>query len=269
MYKKIIICADDFGLSDNVNEGIIRLLEKKVINATSCMSNMAALKRGIPNLKNIYSNFIDVGIHLNLTEGTPFTKATSISRNKEFLPLSKLLAKSKLRAISYTDVYNELKAQIDNFIAQWGDLPDFIDGHQHVHHFPIVRKVVIDLYKDFDMFKKQTYIRSTFNMDKSDFKSLIIYRSGAKKFNKLLVDNNINHNTSFSGIYSLESNNQDFRKVMLKAYSEITDGGLIMCHPAIDIDEKDPISKSRVNEFKYFQSEQALKDQSDSNVILT
>ncbi|MED7787582.1 ChbG/HpnK family deacetylase [Francisella sp. 19X1-34] len=268
MFKKIIICADDFGLSDNVNEGIIRLLKKKVINATSCMSNMSALKNGIPNLKNIYNDSMDVGIHLNLTEGTPFTKATSISKNKEFLSLSKLLAKSKLRSIKYNDVYNELKAQIDNFISLWGDLPDFIDGHQHVHHFPIVRKVVIDLYKDFDMFKKQTYIRSTFNMDKSDLKSLIIYRSGAKKFNNLLNDNNIKHNTSFSGIYSLESNNQDFRKVILKAYSEIKDGGLIMCHPAIAIDEKDPISKSRVNEFKYFESEQALIDQKISNITL-
>ncbi|WP_150467029.1 ChbG/HpnK family deacetylase [Francisella sp. SYW-9] len=268
MFKKIIICADDFGLSDNVNEGIIKLLEKKVINATSCMSNMPALKHGMPNLKNIYNSFIDVGIHLNLTEGTPLTNAKSISKNKEFLPLSKLLAKSKLRAISYTDVYNELKAQIDNFISLWGDLPDFIDGHQHVHHFPIVRKAVIDLYKNFDMFKQQTYIRSTFNMDKSNFKSLIIYRSGAKKFNKLLVDNNIKHNSSFSGIYALENNNEDFRKVILKAYSEIKDGGLIMCHPALDIDEGDPISKSRVNEFKYFKSEQALNDQKDNNIVL-
>ncbi|MED7818558.1 MULTISPECIES: ChbG/HpnK family deacetylase [unclassified Francisella] len=268
MSKKIIICADDFGLSDNVNKGILHLLEKKIINATSCMSNMPALKYGITNLKNIYNDSIHVGIHLNLTEGTPFTKATSISKNKEFLPLSKLLAKSKLRLIKYSDVYNELKAQIDNFIGLWGDLPDFIDGHQHVHHFPIIRKVVINLYKDFDMFKKQTYIRSTLNMDKSDFKSLIIYRSGAKKFNNLLVDNNIKHNTSFSGIYSLESNKADFREIILKAYKEIKDGGIIMCHPAIDIDEKDPIAKSRINEFKYFQSQQAIKDQKDNNIKL-
>ncbi|ASG68402.1 hypothetical protein CDV26_08365 [Francisella halioticida] len=268
MSKKIIICADDFGLGDEVNKGILDLLERKIINATSCMSNMPALKYGIINLKSIHNNFTHVGIHLNLTEGTPLTKATSISKNKEFLSLSKLLVKSKLRSIKYTDVYNELKAQLDNFIEQWGDLPDFIDGHQHVHHFPIIRKVVINLYKDFNMFKKQTYIRSTFNMDKSDFKSLIIYRSGAKKFNNLLVDNNIKHNTSFSGIYSLENSNQDFRKVILKAYSEIKDGGIIMCHPAIGIDEKDPISRSRVNEFKYFQSEQAIKDQNDNNIKL-
>ncbi|WP_411861324.1 ChbG/HpnK family deacetylase, partial [Francisella tularensis] len=26
-----------------------------------------------------------------------------------------------------------MKAQINNFIEDWGALPDFIDGHQHVH----------------------------------------------------------------------------------------------------------------------------------------
>ncbi|MDE5039758.1 ChbG/HpnK family deacetylase, partial [Francisella tularensis subsp. holarctica] len=77
--------------------------------------------------------------------------------------------------------------------------PDFIDGHQHVHHFPIIRTAVINLYKDFNMYTKQTYIRSTDKMDKSDFKSLIIYRSGAKKFSNMLIKNNIKHNSSFAG----------------------------------------------------------------------
>ena len=85
------------------------------------------------------------------------------------------------------------------------------------------------------MYTKQTYIRSTYKIDKSDFKSLIIYRSGAKKFYNMLIKNNIKHNSSFSGVYSLESNNQDFRRVILEAYVEIKDGGIIMCHPAVDL----------------------------------
>ncbi|MFV9984389.1 MAG: ChbG/HpnK family deacetylase [Francisella endosymbiont of Hyalomma asiaticum] len=268
MVKKIIICADDFGMSDNINSAIINLLEKKIINATSCMPNMSAFKPGIAQLKKIYDDFSHVGIHLNLTDGSAFINPKSITSNRKFLSLSKLLVKSKLRAISYADVYNELKAQINNFIEHWGELPDFIDGHQHVHHFPVIRKAVINLYKDFNMYTKQTYIRSTYKIDKSDFKSLIIYRSGAKKFYNMLIKNNIKHNSSFSGVYSLESNNQDFRKVILEAYVEIKDGGIIMCHPAVDIDIKDPISQSRVKEFAYFNSYQALKDQKDHNIIL-
>lgn len=268
MSKKIKICADDFGISENVNNGILHLLSRKVINATSCMPTMPYFENGVKSLKNIYNASIDVGIHLNLTEGTPFTEAKSLSKNKTFLPLSKLLLKSQLRAIKYNDVYTELKAQMNSFIEQWGDLPDFIDGHQHIHHFPIIRKAIIDLYKEFGMYKKQTYIRSTYNMNKSDLKSLIIYHSGAKKLNNLLLKNNIKHNSNFAGVYALESNEEDFRAVILKAYDEIENDGIIMCHPAIDIDPNDPIAQSRVNEFNYFQSEQASKDQNEKGIEL-
>jgi predicted glycoside hydrolase/deacetylase ChbG (UPF0249 family) len=268
MSKKIIICADDFGMSKNINKGIIELLKNKIINATSCMPNMPVFIDGIKELKKISNPSIDIGIHLNLSEGTPLTQAQSISKNNKFLPLLKLLIKSKLRIINYNSVYNELKAQIERFITQWGQLPDFIDGHQHVHHFPIIRKAVINLYKDFDMYKKQTYIRSTYKMDKSGFKSLIIYRSGAKKFKLLLDENGIAHNSSFAGIYALDDKNADFRNVILKAYTEIKDGGIIMCHPAIDIDINDPIAHSRVKEFNYFNSQQAFDDQTDKNIKL-
>ncbi|AJI45038.1 hypothetical protein [Francisella tularensis] len=41
-----------------------------------------------------------------------------------------------------------------------------------------------------------------------------------------------------------------------------------MCHPAADIDIKDPISQSRIKEFAYFNSKQALQDQKDHNIVL-
>ncbi|MDE4970106.1 hypothetical protein NAI63_13335, partial [Francisella tularensis subsp. holarctica] len=75
-----------------------------------------------------------------------------------------------------------------------------------------------------------------------------------KKFYNMLIKNNIKHNSSFAGFYSLESDNQDFRKVILEAYDKIKDGGIIMCHPSEDIDIKDPISQSRIKEFAYFNS---------------
>ena len=185
-----------------------------------------------------------------------------------FFSLSKLLLKSKLRTIRYSDVYNELKFQINNFIETWGNLPDFIDGHQHIHHFPTIRDAVVKLYQKFDMYKNNTYIRSTCFMPRSDIKSEIIYRSGAKKFNKLLNKHNIKHNTSFAGVYDLESDKQDFREVLLKAYSHITDNGLIMCHPSAGLDDNDPISPARVNEYKYLRSEQAKTDQVDCQIKL-
>ncbi len=41
-----------------------------------------------------------------------------------------------------------------------------------------------------------------------------------------------------------------------------------MCHPAKAIDKSDPISKSRLREYEYFKSEQALNDQKNNNISL-
>ncbi|GAB4223462.1 MAG: ChbG/HpnK family deacetylase [Francisella sp.] len=267
MTKRITICADDFGMSNNINQAIIKLLDKKIINATSCMVNMPEFKTGIDKLKKIYNNFINVGLHLNLTEGKSLTQSKSLTKNSLFLSLPKLLIKSQFRLISYNDAYTELKAQIEEFIKYWGDVPDFIDGHQHIHQFPAIRKALINLYQEFKMHNKKTYIRSTYNMQKTDLKSIIIYYSGAKQLQKLLIKNNIRHNTSFAGIYSL-AKKKNFRRVIIHAYQNITDGGLIMCHPSIAIDTKDAISHSRVQEFRYFSSQQALQDQGEHYIFL-
>jgi predicted glycoside hydrolase/deacetylase ChbG (UPF0249 family) len=37
-----------------------------------------------------------------------------------------------------------LLAQIDRFADAWGALPAFVDGHQHVHAFPVVRTALFD-----------------------------------------------------------------------------------------------------------------------------
>ena len=85
MTKNIKICADDFGMSENINTAIIKLLEKKTINATSCMTNMPCFASGMQDLRKIYNEKIDIGIHLNLTEGSSIAETSSVAYRNEFL----------------------------------------------------------------------------------------------------------------------------------------------------------------------------------------
>ena len=189
MQKNITICADDYGMSQDINNAVKTLLKKKTINATSCMANMAYFVDGLASLKelkNISSKSIQVGLHLNLTEGKPLSNYPDTEANGEFHKLSNLLIKSHFKRLNYQDVYLELKAQLSLFIENWGGLPDFLDGHQHIHHFPVIRKAVITLYKEFDLYQNNTYIRSVRNIKRSDFKSQIIYHSGAKSLSLCL-----------------------------------------------------------------------------------
>lgn len=271
MQKNITICADDYGMSQDINNAVKTLLKKKTINATSCMANMPYFTDGLVSLKelkNILSKSIQVGLHLNLTEGKPLSNYSDTGTNGKFHKLSNLLIKSHLKRLNYQDVYLELKAQLSVFIENWGGLPDFLDGHQHIHHFPIIRKAVITLYKEFDLYQNNTYIRSVRNIKRSDIKSQIIYCSGAKKFEFMLKNENIIYNSSFSGIYSLDSDNTNFRDIMLKAYVSIKSNGIIMCHPSKILNEKDPIGNARVKEYLYFNSEKAIQDQLNNQITL-
>ena len=51
--KKVCICADDFGLSNSISEGIIDLVSKKKIQAVSCILNKKIFPKYYKKLKNI------------------------------------------------------------------------------------------------------------------------------------------------------------------------------------------------------------------------
>src|SRR5689334_14189243 len=73
---------------------------------------------------------VDKGLHFNLTEGA--------GRDA----LSTLMMKAISRQLDQKAIEAECERQIDLFQTVMGCLPDFIDGHQHVHSFPVVRDAV-------------------------------------------------------------------------------------------------------------------------------
>lgn len=144
--KSIILCADDYGQNTAISQAIIALLKEKKLSATSCMTNAPEWLTHAAWLAT-YKDHADIGIHLNLTEGKPLSAAFRESYGDSFPSLMTLLKKCYLRQWDPSNIYAELNAQLDQFIAGVGRLPDFIDGHQHVHHFPLIRNVVLKLYE--------------------------------------------------------------------------------------------------------------------------
>ena len=79
----MIICADDFGISQSVSDGILELLSKKRLSAVSCMLNYDGnIINQIDSLLSFKSN-CDIGLHLNLTSGKPLSYGIDKSRYKE------------------------------------------------------------------------------------------------------------------------------------------------------------------------------------------
>ncbi|MCF6765878.1 ChbG/HpnK family deacetylase [Thiotrichales bacterium 19S3-7] len=262
--KSIIICADDFGQSQPISEGIFELLQLQRINATSCLTNTNNFKSAARLLGQLKQTFI--GLHLNLTEGSPLTKAGGLHNYNQFISLNKLLIKSQLRLLKPQVIYQELKAQLDQFIHTFGHMPYFLDGHQHIHHLPIIRDVILTLYKEYHLNKNHTFIRSVkLQVDQFSLKSLIIKYTGAQRFAKLLKQQHIPHNLSFGGIYNF--NPKDFQESFKHTLANITDNGLIMCHPGYKATD-DSLNQSREVELNYFKSDDYIETLKQYNLLL-
>ena len=81
--RKIVLCADDFGLTDGVSRGILELAEAGRISATGAMTNMPGWRRSAQALKPLVGR-IGIGLHLNLTVGAPIGPMPVLARGGTF-----------------------------------------------------------------------------------------------------------------------------------------------------------------------------------------
>jgi hopanoid biosynthesis associated protein HpnK len=142
---RLIVHADDFGLSEAVNRAVLAAHENGIVTSTSIMAggdafaHAAALANGRPSL--------DVGVHLTLTEQRPVAASVPslVNADGRFAPHATQFAKRYLRGeIALADVRAELDAQIRR-AREHGITPTHLDGHQHVHVLPGIARVVADL----------------------------------------------------------------------------------------------------------------------------
>lgn len=144
--KKLIVNADDFGLTKGINKGTILAHENGVVTSTTLMVNgyatdeAFALAKGNPNLS--------VGIHFVLTFGRPILDGhkSLVDENGDFLKVN-VLRESELDA---TEVEAEFRAQLDKFMS-YGLRPTHIDSHHHVHEHDDVFPVVAELAKELNI----------------------------------------------------------------------------------------------------------------------
>lgn len=256
--KRIILCADDYGQDCNISQGIIDLIQQNRLSATSCITTMPDWFDHAKALKP-FVNQIEVGLHLNLTDGVPLS--SGMQDGALFPSLFNLLQKAYRHHLDSLIIETECCLQLERFILGMGRLPDFIDGHQHVHQFPVIRDVVIRLYET-HLAHHKSYIRCVddrrlfLTLFRSGyFKRIIIQLCGAKTFKMQLLQAKIPHNTSFSGIYRFSSSDR-YSQLFPRFIQEIDNDGIIMCHPGLTClnTHQKKGRDFRYDEYQYFQS---------------
>ena len=135
MRKKLIINADDFGMSHDFNVAICDLLEKRCISSTSLMPNGCAYKEAIDMIHS--KHLRNIGVHITLTRENfdcagklaykSLTHGSSIEDKDGFL----LLTPSDLAKLAKDDdIIQEIQNQILTIIKDGVDIAH-VDNHMY------------------------------------------------------------------------------------------------------------------------------------------
>lgn len=144
---RLIVHADDFGLSERVNEGVVDAHLNGILTSTSIMACAPAFDHAVTLAKATPS--LDIGVHLTLIEERPLTDPAKVpslvDETGHFHKHITVFAKRYFRGlINPEEVRLELDAQIAR-IREAGLEISHLDSHQHVHMLPGILKVAQDL----------------------------------------------------------------------------------------------------------------------------
>ena len=150
--RYLIITADDFGASLNINEGIKFAAEHKAITSISVLSNFT---ESLPELKKLADNHPDIGIgvHLNIITGKPILGADQVpslvGSNGNFYTLKEIL--TKINRISLDDLRKELREQI--LVMNEYDIPidNLSDQYGVISIYDQFFKILVELAEEFNV----------------------------------------------------------------------------------------------------------------------
>lgn len=141
---KVIINADDFGLSSAENRVILHAFEQGVISSATLMANMPAFTEAC-ELAQQHNLQDRIGLHFNITYGEPLSQLI-----RQQPQLCSVQGQFNFTLARYTPwlkpvlrdaIRQELETQWQRCVKH-GIRPSHIDSHQHVHNlWPIAALV--------------------------------------------------------------------------------------------------------------------------------
>ena len=237
--KRILICADDFGMSPEIDAGIIELASAGRLSAVSCMSGGKSFAANAPGLAGLP---IDKGLHLNLTE--------SLDGEACVQPLRRLILMCFSRRLDPQFVRYEIESQLDAFERVFGFPPDYVDGHQHVHQFPVVRECLIDILRR-RFGERLPWLRSTLQSARLPWggKAALIEFLGGRSMKDMAEGFGFQMNRHLLGVYGFEGGEAAYLRLLDKWIRLAEQDDLIMCHPARGVTAGDSLGMQRCAEF--------------------
>jgi len=242
--KRVVLCADDFGMSEAIDTGIIRLAEQGRLSAASCLSLGPTFAR---HAQALAGTGAQMGLHLNFTE--------SLGRPGLYLPLATLIRRAYARRLDAEAVRAQIQGQLEAFEAVLGRAPDFVDGHQHVHQLPQIRDVLLQILAGRYAGPARPWLRGTRAVSlgglpaRQRAKARVIQALGAAALRRNARRLGFHLNVRFAGVYDFRGGESAYGRLLASWLERLQDGDLLMCHPAARADAADPLGRQRLAEF--------------------
>lgn len=177
------LCADDYALSPGVSRGILEALRAGCLTATSAISTCPSWPAGARALRECNTQAgkakTDVGLHLNLTLGSPLGPMPAFAPCGRFPELAKVVKAAVSGKLPEIEIGEEIARQIAKFCEHFGAAPDFVDGHCHIQILPQVRRQLFTALEEKGLLGK-VWLRN------SSDSLLRIVRRNAGEFTKAL-----------------------------------------------------------------------------------
>lgn len=149
--KRLIVSADDFGMSAGVNAGIIRAHREGILTDTSVMANGQAFAEAVALAREHPT--LSVGLHLVLVQGRAVSPPAHIpllvdgrgwfGNNAPWAGLRYFFTPG-----AHEQLRREITAQLEKFAATGLPL-SHVDGHLTIHMHPTVLAILIEAARQF------------------------------------------------------------------------------------------------------------------------
>lgn len=247
--KPLVVCADDFGIEPGVDAAIVELAQTGRLSATGCLVTAERFPAAAPLLSGLP---VDVGLHLNFTEflGLPGFYA----------PLGKLIALTYTRRISREQVRIQINSQLDLFEHHVKRAPDFVDGHLHVHQFPVIREELLSALTE-RYGRKLPWLRDTQPTQMSHalpfmqrFKAHVIGALGARSLVRQARRVGAIVNDGFMGAYDFSRPHPPYLVMLAEWLKHARVNSVLMTHPAQSASEHLAFGRDRMEEYRVLGS---------------
>jgi hopanoid biosynthesis associated protein HpnK len=261
--KRVIINADDFGLSSAVNEAVFAAAESGALSSATIMANMPGFDEAVRGSRG--NPRLGIGVHLNILRGRPVCDTSRVpsltGRDGRFLESALSLAwRAFSGRLDAGEMEEEFAAQIERVI-RCGISPTHVDSEKHTHlAFPTIGRAACRAAKRFGI-KSIRVAREPAGLIEASqspslsqrLKAAFISRQ-SRKFARTASLQGLRFTDAFFGIALTGRMNAD---VMCSLFRALPSGTTeVMTHPAANADatgaagQRSWLDRQRVAEYR-------------------